>query len=46
MPDCDATRRNQQALHEIQLAIGTGKIDLPRLKRILTSEEQGEHAHD
>lgn len=35
-----------QIISKVQLAIGTGRIDLPRLKRILTSEEQGEHGHD
>lgn len=38
-PDCDAARRNKQALYEIELMRGNGIIDLPKLKHILTTEE-------
>lgn len=36
MPECEAHRRNKQALYEIELAWGNGIVDLGKLKRILT----------
>jgi hypothetical protein len=35
MPECEAARRNKQALHEIELAWGNGIVDLGKLQRIL-----------
>jgi hypothetical protein len=33
---CEAERRNQQALYEMTLQRGTGIIDLPKLRDLLT----------
>jgi len=40
MPECESSRRLKQALHEVQIAIGAGRIDLPKLKTILTTEHE------
>lgn len=40
MTACPHEHRLKQALHEIQLAIGSGRIDLPKLKTILTTEHE------
>ncbi len=39
MPDCEAARRNKQALYEIELAWGNGIVDLGKLQRILKGSE-------
>ncbi|MCX2746586.1 hypothetical protein OOZ51_01995 [Arthrobacter sp. MI7-26] len=39
MPDCEAARRNKQALYEIDLAWGNGIVDLGKLQRILKGSE-------
>lgn len=41
MPDCEAARRNKQALYEIELAWGNGIVDLGKLQRILRGSENG-----
>lgn len=43
MPDCEAARRNKQALYEIELSWGNGIVDLGKLQRILKgSDEEAE----
>ncbi|GAB2707217.1 hypothetical protein ACX801_08345 [Arthrobacter bambusae] len=39
MPECEAARRNKQALHEIELAWGNGIVNLGKLQRILKGPE-------
>ncbi|WP_442545434.1 hypothetical protein ACSBOX_07265 [Arthrobacter sp. KN11-1C] len=39
MPECEADRRNKQALYEIELAWGNGIVDLGKLQRILKGTE-------
>ena len=39
MPECEAGRRNRQALYEIELAWGNGIVDLGKLQRILKGPE-------
>ncbi len=41
MPDCEAARRNKQALYEIELAWGNGIVDLGKLQRILRGTDNG-----
>ncbi|BAS17329.1 hypothetical protein AHiyo8_56320 [Arthrobacter sp. Hiyo8] len=42
MPECEAARRNKQALYEIELAWGNGIVDLGKLQRILKGPEYEE----
>jgi hypothetical protein len=39
MTECEAARRNKQALYEIELAWGNGIVDLGKLQRILKGTE-------
>ncbi|MFH5878001.1 hypothetical protein [Arthrobacter sp. NA-172] len=40
MPECEAARRNKQALYEIELAWGNGIVDLGKLRGILMGSER------
>lgn len=42
-PPCEAEARNRQALYELELQWGAGKLDLGKLRRILNGGEQCEH---
>ena len=39
---CEAAERNTQAIFELEMMAGTWRIDLARLKQILTGECQHE----
>ncbi|MEZ2389277.1 hypothetical protein AB6813_06970 [bacterium RCC_150] len=39
MPDCEAARRNKQALFELELSWGNGIVDLGKLQRILKGSD-------
>ncbi|MEV8149915.1 hypothetical protein AB0O52_17440 [Arthrobacter sp. NPDC080073] len=39
MTECEAHRRNKQALYEIELAWGNGIVDLGKLKGILAGRD-------
>jgi hypothetical protein len=41
MPECEAARRNKQALYEIELSWGNGIVDLGKLQRILKGSDSG-----
>lgn len=36
MPECEAGRRNRQALHALELDWGAGKFDYTKIRDILT----------
>jgi len=39
MPECEAQERILQALYEIELEWGSGKVDLGKLKQILIGRD-------
>jgi hypothetical protein len=41
---CEAADRNKQALHELDLQWGNGKLDLGLIRRILTGEDHHDGA--
>lgn len=43
MPDCEAEERNKRAAYELELQWGSGRIDLGRIKNILTGTETCTH---
>lgn len=40
MPECEAERRNRQALYEMENAWGAGTFDYGKIRRILTGRDQ------
>lgn len=46
MTDCEAEERNLRAAFEIELQWGAGRIDLGRIKNILTGTEPCTHQHE
>lgn len=41
--ECDAERRNKQALFELELQWGAGRIDYGVIRKILTGPSGGAH---
>ncbi|MDQ0854797.1 hypothetical protein QFZ79_002908 [Arthrobacter sp. V4I6] len=39
MPECEAERRNLQALYELELDWGSGKFDYGKIRGILTGRD-------
>ena len=46
MPDCEAERRNKQALYVLENEWGCGRIDLGQLRRILRGDNEPDHCKD
>ena len=46
MTDCDADRRNRQALYELELDWGAGKFDYAKIRGILTGKESEACEHE
>jgi len=46
MPECEAERRNLQALHAMELDWGSGKFDYAKIRGILTGKESEQCAHE
>lgn len=44
MADCEAAERNKQALHELELQWGAGRLDYGRIRAILTGRDVDECA--